>query len=154
MKKTSTLLFLALCCGFVAFSHPGTVNTHLIFNHLNEDPDTVVIYEKVAMIDTNFTYVTIENNDTVYLFDTLFIGVPCTVGTAEYNATLKDISLAPNPTSSKINFSEKCDVEVFNEAGNLLFEKKDQSEIDLKNYSKGVYLVRINTKQCEKVIKH
>lgn len=65
-----------------------------------------------------------------------------------------EIKIYPNPTKGKIIIrpNDIKKIMVLNEFGRLLFEKYDESEIDLSLYSKGMYIVKILT-DTEVIIK-
>lgn len=66
------------------------------------------------------------------------------------------VTVYPNPSSSKINFSKKIDkLKVYNSIGTLLNEYKSVSMIDIDGYKKGMYFFEItslNIKEYKTVI--
>jgi photosystem II stability/assembly factor-like uncharacterized protein len=64
-----------------------------------------------------------------------------TTGFAESPATAKSILIFPNPSSDRIQFSEKTDVRISNSMGMILSEYKNTNTIDISELPSGVYIL-------------
>lgn len=77
----------------------------------------------------------------------------------EYNLESKDISIYPNPTNSIFTVESKnqkiVGVEIYSIDGKLIYNnslnKTERFELDISNYSKGIYILNIQTDKGEKV---
>lgn len=71
----------------------------------------------------------------------------------------RDISIYPNPSNGIFNINSSIEIDelkVFNIAGQLIQDITNPTTIDLTNYSEGVYLIKIKTKEniyYDKIIK-
>ena len=66
----------------------------------------------------------------------------------EDNLIKQNIRLYPNPTSGKINISnpnnlELESIEIYNIYGQKLFDDIQNNKIDIQNFARGIYLVKI-----------
>ena len=87
--------------------------------------------------------------------DTISIQVNACVGIAENNAA--GFSMYPNPTSGMLNFNltETSAVEVIDVLGNVVASKQFNSgaaQIDLSSQPNGVYFVRVNGANTQRVV--
>ncbi|MGV9002806.1 CotH kinase family protein [Flavobacterium sp.] len=127
-------------------------------------PDQVIIDQVVYDIQTSdMGYARIPNGTGNFV-----------IQTPTFNANNESLSVTsiadfnhnlvyyPNPTNAlfyiKNNSFEINDVKIFNLQGQLLFHKVNNTtnslEIDFSNYSKGMYLVKVNDKTTLKIIKN
>lgn len=71
-------------------------------------------------------------------------------GIAETGAMVNEIHLYPNPSDGKITFCSGAQgldaVEIYNASGARIYTSQHVSTIDLTNYPKGIYVVRMYTR--------
>ena len=105
----------------------------------------------------------VTGGQTIYGSEMLFTITGTTTGFDEYPTSAKRVSLYPNPATTFVNLHvegadiNKMTVMVTDMQGRVLtqLKGKDATAIDIGNYSKGLYLVRIfgeNFEQIEKLI--
>jgi len=105
----------------------------------------------VSPTESTLYTVTVENEFGCISTDQVFVQVE--IETA-IEALENDIFVYPNPTKNQINLkgldNTNFEISIFNNIGELLFTRKNETEIDLKEYPEGVYFYSI--KQQLKII--
>ena len=78
------------------------------------------------------------------------------------NVTAKAFEIYPNPVQNVLyfkNFNKIEKIEIYNTIGKVIFTNNgNRSHIDISNFEKGIYFIKINTKEknifIEKIIKN
>jgi len=95
-----------------------------------------------------------EGSGTVFIDNIYFYKAPSSLGIDDQNQL--DISIYPNPTNDKLfiqGLSSSSRVSIYNVLGKLVLSQTISKEINVKQLSKGIYIIKIIDEQKETVRK-
>lgn len=109
----------------------------------------------ITMPDTTLPLLTFNStiHDTVLLSPLVFDGCDLSVGIPKYSIDKSKITVYPNPTEGKVNirndgtYTGEGRINIYDDIGNMILQKpyndEKDAQIDLSEYRKGVYLIKI-----------
>ena len=115
-------------------------------------------YQNIQLATTNVNSITITGiNGAGWGFAGASVGCPLT-GMNHLNPATSSISITPNPTKDRINFSVKVNMQLSNIAGQIFADRKNISTFDLSDQPSGLYFLTItddhgNILQRNKIVK-
>lgn len=131
----------------------GTTNVPLVTAATNDVNADALITDAISLPGTTTILVTAEDGTTEETYSINF-----TVATAIESLDFdRNISLYPNPTNGVIQIAfenitqSQCKIEVYNSIGSIVYNEELSKvnetihKIDLSNFSKGMYFVKIST---------
>lgn len=149
MKQT-----LIIMMGSICLSVNGQQSLNSVGGNVQGSDGSVSF--SIGQIATSFTENGFKMNEGVQQPYEFF-----TVLSIENDAALDLFTVSPNPTSGIINLTTSsasdATVELIDEAGRLIWTQSHQNilstSIDLTDYSRGTYLIRVVSKASSQIIK-
>ncbi len=109
-------------------------------NNLNYG--TLIAYENPNLNCIQVDDVSWSNQNWSSLDFSSYFSNDCISGVLENMITR--ITFYPNPTIDKIQFSEKCDIMLYDFSNRIILNKENTYEVDLNQIPKGIYFIQFN----------
>jgi hypothetical protein len=86
-------------------------------------------------------------------YDMVTVTSTTTLAAPKFNADENAFIMSPNPAGKElVNFNKPHTVQVFDITGKLVYRAANVSAIDARNFSSGIYIVRIETGAARKLV--
>lgn len=152
VENNCTLVFRPKC---IATDHIW-LKSNSTLNIMNYFGDIAIHVEIGAIINQSTSPMYSCSIDTCSTI--IFPNINCTTGLIEYDGDIK-VNVFPNPTNSILNINDEknqfqnATIEIKNYLGQVVFTSPFKTQIDLQNFSSGMYFLTIDDKEYKRAIK-
>lgn len=155
--RTDTTLSFVDVPGAGFYSSLDSINTYKLIGQIDTIPTVTLPFEcnNQPMLQVRWVYYRMSGSagqrlelaiDDINITSSIFTGI-------KNNIATKDLSIYPNPSVDRVlNINKNITANVYNTIGSLILYVSNSNKIDLSNQPSGIYFVRTNKGEVEKII--